>query len=239
MQFSITDSESAVKRGQAGRFRISSLGTARVHVVANRNEALSDYIRTRIREWQSSGREMQELARIVGVAKSGPSGVVRSGVGIGKKSAIGYAVAFGFGTRNDPESAYAAIQAAAYQWWMAKGQHAAEVVSETEDPSMLQAIEVLKDHMQATEAQIRAIMADYIAPRFVGRDSMFWIETIGAELKRDRAIAELERAHVEDDRKTQAAVRVAHRERAKAERATAAVPAPKSSIPPPHKRRQA
>lgn len=180
--------------------------------MANRQDALSDYVRVKIREWQASGRQLQDLARIAGITKSSPSTVL-AGTGVGSKTGRGYAVAFGYGPRTDPDAAYKALQDAAYEWWLAKGERAASAVTTWDDPGFREAVEVLKTTMQATEAQIRAIMADFTAPRFAERDSMFWIQTIGAELKRDRERAVPELARNKATSKAQAEIRAAKREK--------------------------
>lgn len=215
MQFNISDSDSEVNRIQPYRFRINDINPATLSPVANRQDALSDYIRMRIRDWGASGREYKELARIAGIAMSSPSTVLM-GTGVGRKTGRGYAVAFGFGPRSNPDAAYKALQDAAYKWWLSKGQQAADAVANPDDPGISEAIDVLTKTMGASEAQIRTIMADFTAPRFAGRESMFWIQTIGEELKRDRTSAIVQAADAKEDGKYRAKVRASRREKASA-----------------------
>jgi hypothetical protein len=172
--------------------------------MSSRDQALSDYVRKRIRDWKGSGRELQELARIASIAKSSPSQVLL-GTGVAKKTGRGYARAFGFHTFED-------LQKAAYEWWLAGGEQAAAAVERPEEDSVREAIEILKSTMQATEAQLRTILGDFTADRFRGRDTMFWVQTLGAEVKRDREALAADAHHRKRTQKVQAEIRAKRRE---------------------------
>lgn len=175
--------------------------------MSSRDQALSDYVRKRIREWRADGRELQELAARAGIAKSSPSTVLL-GTGVAKKTGQGYARAFGF-------ASYKALQEAAYRWWLEQGQGASEAVAAPDEPALAEAIEVVKGTMQATDAQIRTIIADFAAQRFRGRDTMWWISTLGAELQRDRQSTAAEAAKVQETKAAQKRIRQAAHESSK------------------------
>lgn len=173
--------------------------------MSQRDRPLSDYIRMRIRGWQDGGRELKELARLAGIGKSSPSQVLL-GTGVAGKTAPGYARAFGFKSLED-------LDKAAYEWWLSKGKAAADLVEQPDEPAIKEAIEVLIKTFGATEAQLRAILVDFSAERFRGRDAMFWINTLGTEVKRDKDRLAADARDRAETQQAQAQVRKSHRAR--------------------------
>lgn len=163
-----------------------------------RDQALTSYVRLRIREWkETQGRDIQDIARAGGISKSHPSQVLGGSLGVGGKTAHGYARAFGF---NDAED----LRRAAYVWWMSEGEAGAKAAAAPHTPAMREAVEMLLSLGQGTREQLETILTAYAHPRFHDRDRDWWTLTLGAELQRDRAT-------ISSDAKARAATNAAQR----------------------------
>lgn len=178
MALSIIFSETPVK---AKALRISERAPGYDFPMAKpRDRALSDYVRVRIREWTASGKTLIELARVARVSNSAPSQVL-SGLGVGAKAGPGFARAFGFKDYDD-------LVDTAYRWWLAQQQ------SESTTPAMQAAMSAVVALGQTSEAQVRAILADYSAERFRSRDAEWWTDTLLREAKLDREAVAAQRS---------------------------------------------
>ena len=178
----------------------------------NRDDVVSNFVRHKIREWQESKRELQQLARIAQFAKSTPSQVLL-GTGVGAKTGPKFARAFGF-------SSYDAMRDAAWLWWQAQGRAGKEAVTSPRTEPMREAIEVVLSLKQGTAEQLEVILAAYTHERFIARDQAWWVQTLLAELEKDRAAAAEDRLQREDIAQTQRSVRIAQsskRNKAKSE----------------------
>lgn len=171
----------------------------------NRDDAVSGYVRLRLREWVASGRELQELARLAGMSKSAPSQVL-GGTGVGGKTGPGYARAFGF-------RGYDELRDAAYSWWQAEGRAGQLAVEQT--GSMQEAVDAIVGLGQGTKAQCEVILAAYQHPRFRDRDQAWWVQTLLGELQKDRETLRQDKKERKDVHATQKRVREAHRSRKK------------------------
>lgn len=178
MALSIIFSETPVK---AKALRISERPAGYdFHMAKPRDRALSDYVRVRIREWMASGKTLIELARVAKISNSAPSQVL-SGLGVGGKAGPGFARAFGFRD-------YDELVDTAYRWWLAQ-QQADDVT-----PAMRAAMDAVVALGQTSEAQVRAILADYTAERFRARDAEWWTDTLLREARLDREAVAAQRA---------------------------------------------
>ena len=182
MQNTISDSELQVNRARLLRIRINHTGSAKLADMAaissNRDDAISGYVRLRIREWEESGRELQELSRVAGFGKSTPSQVKR-GTGVGAKTGPGFARAFGF-------KDFDALKSAAYAWWQTDGAAHAAAVDLPHTEPMREAIEAVLLLNQGTRSQLETILSAYAHRRFHDRDREWWIQVLLSELSRDR-----------------------------------------------------
>ena len=159
------------------RDRNNSPGILRIPGVSNRDEAISDYVRMRIREWEDSKRELKALAKEAGVAKSSPSGI-KKGVGVAYKAGVGYAKAFGF------KSYFPPMQLTAYAWWLrVKG--AANAVDFVNEPAVVEAIDIVSRVTGASPERLRTIAGDFSAPRFRDRDTIWWVTLLSEEVRRE------------------------------------------------------
>lgn len=151
----------------------------------NRDQPISDYVRKLIREWEASGRLLQDLARAAHVAKSMPS-QVKKGTGVGSRSRAGFARAFGMTDEQLVERAF--------EWWKEHGRQAAVLSAPAADtyPQRAEAVEVVKDLLVATDAQLRPIIDAYGAELFANRDRDWWISTLMTELKILRRLGEFQ-----------------------------------------------
>lgn len=148
----------------------------------NRDDVVSGYVRMKIREWRASGREMQDLARVAGFAKSTPSQVML-GTGVGAKTGPRFAKAFGL-------ESYDALKMAAFEWW--KGQ--AEAAAEPQPAAMTEAVGMVVGLGQGTPEQVDTILTAYRHPRFLDRDRDWWLQTLLAELRLDRTAVKEDQA---------------------------------------------
>ncbi len=164
----------------------------------NREDALSGFVRMKIREWKASNRELQDLARIARIAKSAPSNVL-GGMGVGNKTGPGYARAFGFASYDD-------MRAAAYRWWQESGAEGAKQASDP-DSAAGKAVDAVLGLGQGTRPQLETIVAAYAHPRFTGRDVDWWVTTLLEEVRLDRASAERDALQRKVTRRTQKEIR--------------------------------
>lgn len=153
-------------------------------VAPNRDKAVGDYVRYRIRQWELAGQELQALAMAAEISPSSPSQVKR-GMGVAAKTGAGYAVAFKLAKRNEPaKERYEKLQRVAYQWWLEQGQATSEWMNS--DLGLKEAIQSVIHLNRATEEHLAAILADFRAERFKGRPTFFWIQTLLGELEFER-----------------------------------------------------
>ncbi len=178
MRMSISDSEPTVNRDADGFGIIIPQAAISLNMAGNRDEVVSSFVRMRIREWKASGRELQELARLAGIAKSSPSQVLL-GTGVARKTRPGYAKAFGYPSED-------ALLSAAWEWWKAEGQAGEDAVFVPQSDAQREAIDLVIGLQQGTAAQIATILAAYSHPRFRDRDKDWWLQALLAELRRDR-----------------------------------------------------
>lgn len=137
-----------------------------------RDPGLSAYVRMRIREWVASGRQLLELANLAGVSQSAPSQIL-AGLGVGAKTAPGFARAFGFASAED-------MIATAYRWHLDR----------TATPLTTAQIEARTAVValgQLTEEQADAILAAFSNARTRDRAADYWIGLLLAEAAIDRA----------------------------------------------------
>lgn len=177
MRFKMSDSDSRVNTQRNNFDFVNHLAANPMGMASNRDDVVSSYVRHRIREWRDSGVELKALAAKAGFAKSTPSQVLL-GTGVGAKTGPRFARAFGF-------SSYEAMRQAAWQWW--QEQTAAEdlqPLSQTEP--MLRASKAVLALGQGTVGQVETILRAYAHERFRSRDEAWWLQTILAELERDR-----------------------------------------------------
>lgn len=179
MRFNMCDSEPGVNRDAAG-FETIIRGFARaLNVQGNRDDVISGFVRAKIREWRYvEKRELQELARAAGFGKSTPSQVL-FGTGVGGKTGPKFAKAFGY-------ASYDAMKSAAWEWWKEQGQAGHDSVSVPKTEAMGEAIAAVLALGQGTVEQVETIMAAFAHARFRDRDKDWWIQTLLAELARDR-----------------------------------------------------
>lgn len=172
-QFNMNDSVPSVNLGALG-FGILNHPAATPVRVSNRDDVVSNYVRLRIRQWRDGGRELQDLARVAGFAKSTPSQVLL-GTGIGAKTGPRFAKAFGF-------ESFDAMKMAAWEWWSAQGEASSTPPSEASNT----AAQAVLDLKQGTPQQVQTILQAYAHPRFKDRDYDWWLQTLLSELKADR-----------------------------------------------------
>lgn len=145
----------------------------------NRDDVITGFVRMRIREWRDvEKRELQELARAAGFGKSTPSQVL-FGTGVGGKTGPKFARAFGY-------ASYDAMKAAAWEWWKQQGEAGHDAVAFPKTAPMGDAIEAVLLLGQGSREQVETIMVAFAHPRFRTRDKDWWIQTLLAELARDR-----------------------------------------------------
>lgn len=189
-----------------------NLNGLRLEAVADRRDsALTEYVRSRIREWESSGSDQLELARRVGCSAATIS-QVKTKTGVGSRTVDGFAKAFGFRDAS-------ALRAAAYQWFLAQGGVVAVLLAE---PAVISSmVTVLGLRAGITEAQLRTILYAFGHERFQGRDESFWVPTLLEELAQESRVAEAQRnsqhqaASAKRTRKSkiEGALRAGHRRR--------------------------
>lgn len=177
----------------------------------NRDDVVSSYVRMRIRQWRET-KELQDLARLAGFAKSTPSQVLL-GTGVGAKTGPRFASAFGF-------PSFDAMKAAAWEWWKAEGAGGADFAAGAAPPAAREAVEAVLGLGQGTPEQLETILAAYTHSRFHDRDRDWWISTLLDELRADREALRLDRSN----RKT---INATHREmQATREKARPTAPVP-------------
>jgi len=182
------DSEPSVKVGDhhQGPFDSDSLNRNSCnHLImaaktpTNRDTVLSDFVRYKIQEWLRAGNEQQALAEKAGLRPSAIA-MIKAGQGVGAKSAPKIAKALGY-------SSVEAMVDDAYAWRQGLGESLERRLA---DPNFQAGVAAASLFMVApTEAEIRTIAADFVAPRFDKREPQWWSSTIGTELVHDRARA--------------------------------------------------
>jgi hypothetical protein len=184
-----------------------------------RDNAVTAYVRMKIREWEQSGRDQVELAKRVDVAPSTIS-QVKTRTGVGSRSIDGFARAFGFKTVKE-------LQDAAYLWFMAQGETTASLAAES---GVAEAIEmVLPLRPGVTRAQVETILHAFTHERFRGRDASFWVKALLEELQLERR---METAAI-DAKKTAERDTRAHRAKVHGEMRTGHRRRKEASVPPP------
>lgn len=143
----------------------------------NRDTVLSDFIRHKIREWINAGREQKDLAEAAGLRPSAIA-MIKGGQGVGAKSAPGIARALGY------ESVPAMVDAA-YAWRQGMGESLERRLEDHAFRAGAAAVALIM--VPPTDVELRTIAADFVSPRFDGRDPSWWAATLGTELQRDRA----------------------------------------------------
>lgn len=167
---------------------------------AKRDPAISGFVREKIRLWKEGGRELQELARIAGLSKSMPSQVLSGTNGVGGRSLPGFAKAFGYA---DVEE----LQRAAYDWWISSGETGASLLEMPPTEAMGAAIEYVLGLNQTTKAHLRTILARFTHPDFRQREAEWWIQTLLAEVRRDKETIRVDEQARKKEYAAQAAIR--------------------------------
>lgn len=221
MRMSISDSDTSVNHDVDGFGIIIPRPATVTGVAGNRDDVLSSFVRMKIRAWRDGGRELKELAAIAGVAKSSPSQVLL-GTGVARKTAPGYARAFGYPSED-------ALKAAAWEWWKAEGQAGEDAVFVPRSEAQKAAIELVLGLQQGTATQLATILSAYSHPRFHDRDRDWWVQTLLAELKADKTAIETERADRREVQKRQGKHRAIRREAEKKAAAAEALRVTKSA----------
>lgn len=174
----MSDSEPRVN-GDVSGFGIFISAPARpAEVKGNRDDVVSSYVRMKVREWRDDGRELQELARSAGFAKSTPSQVLL-GTGVGAKTGPKFAKAFGFKSYDD-------LKVAAWEWWREQGAAGQTHAMSPPSDAMEKAIDMIVSLNQGTRPQLETILAAYAHSRFRDRDYDWWLQVLLTELARDR-----------------------------------------------------
>jgi hypothetical protein len=101
-----------------------------------RDPVLTLYIKKLIRDWEASGKDAKDLAKAAGVAPSLISGLKSDSFGVGGKSGVRFAKAFG---RDYPD-----FIADAYGWWKVEGKAAHPRVEPDPVPERELAIAIAK-----------------------------------------------------------------------------------------------
>lgn len=197
MRINMSDSLPDVNRVAGGFGIIIREPATPPRMQGNRDDVISSFVRSKIREWRESGRELQELARAAGFAKSTPSQVML-GTGVGAKTGPRFAKAFGY-------DSFDAMKSAAWEWWKAQGKAGHEAVTAPTTGVMRHAVEAVLSLNQGTPEQLQTIVSAYAHPRFSDRDETWWLQTLLAELDRDRLATR-------DDKQLRAEVTGKHRE---------------------------
>lgn len=209
MCINMIDSDSHVNR-DAGSFGIIIRNPARpANVHGNRDDVISSFVRMKIREWRDGGRELQDLARSAGFAKSTPSQVLL-GTGIGAKTGPKFAKAFEYRSFDE-------MKIAAWEWWRQQGEAGKQAVALPKTEAMRGAIQAVLALGQGTREQVETVMAAYSHPRFHERNQDWWIQTLLAELSRDRETVRADKAQRAEINEKQRGLRAEHEK--KAERA--------------------
>lgn len=203
----MSDSDSTVKARESGfetlmPWTATSFGVAATK--GNRDDVVSSFVRMRIRQWKGSGKELQELARIAGFAKSTPSQVL-IGTGVADKTGPKFAKAFGY-------ASYEALRTAAWEWRRSQAEDSdggPPVITE----AMNQAAELVIGMGQGTQAQVDTIFAALAHSRFRERDRDWWVQTLLAELARDREMLREDKDQREGIYAAQRLAREAHKVR--------------------------
>lgn len=176
IQNSISDSDTLVNPvDDSSGIIIRGAATPR-SMQRNRDDVVSSFVRLKIREWRESKRELQELARVAGFAKSTPSQVL-TGTGVGNKTGPGFARAFGYASHD-------ALKMGAWEWWQANNESPA--AASPTSPSQQEACDLVVGLGQGTSEQVATVLHAYAHPRFLERDKDWWIQTLLDELRRDR-----------------------------------------------------
>ncbi len=180
----MSDSDTPVNSQRLDRFRFVAQVTGNLpEMPSNRDDVVSGFVRFKIREWRESGRELQDLARLAGFAKSTPSQVIM-GTGVGQKTGPKFARAFGF-------ESYDAMKLAAFEWWKSQTVPGEGTSAE---PVVAQAVDAVVALNQGTRQQVEAVLTAYAHPRFRGRELNWWITTLLDELGADRRALKADKA---------------------------------------------
>lgn len=169
---------------EAHESRLFNRERAKLRLVSTRDDALSAFVRVKIREWVAAGKQLKDLATAAGVTKSTPSQVLR-GTGVGSITGKGFAKVFGY-------DSFESLQRAAYQWKLEQGATLGTLAEPVPDSAKEEALKFALGLGLVTEPQGRAILAAYAAPFFSGRDLEYWVKTLMEEAKRDREAIQTE-----------------------------------------------
>jgi transcriptional regulator with XRE-family HTH domain len=143
-----------------------------------RDRALSEYVAHRLRH-QLQTTAAKDLARRAGVSGSAISQVKTGRTGVGGRVARGLAKIWGFESVED-------LERAAYEWYLTRDSDTHGVA---QLPQVAQAVSLVVALGQASEAEVRYVLADYGGARWRDRGSDWWAETILREVKHDRDAA--------------------------------------------------
>ena len=195
-------------------------------LMAVRDSAVTEYVRTRIREWEASGRDQTELASKAGLSAATIS-QVKTRIGVGSRSIDGFARALGFKSATE-------LRSAAYSWFQQQG---AEGSARAHEPAVVAAVATVRGlRADVTEAQIQTILFAFGHERFAGRDESFWVRTLLDELLLERHVMQATNAAAHAAQRDEAArraqisgsLRAEHRRR---KEAASRPPAPPAKAP--------
>ena len=145
------------------------------HTELKRDRALSAYAAFRLRAALQT-EAAKDLARRAGVSGAAISHVKTGKTGVGPRMARGLARVWGFGSVE-------ALERAAYEWYLHQGE-AVEALQAT--PAIEEAVATVVGLQQASEAEVRAVLADYAGERWRDRDVGWWVTLLLAEIRHDR-----------------------------------------------------
>lgn len=197
----MSDSLPNVNAGSSSFEPLISDAASETSMKGNRDDVISGFVRMKIRAWRDSGRELQELARLAGFAKSTPSQVL-IGTGVGAKTGPRFARAFGYASFDE-------LKSAAWEWWKVQGDTSQELLSAPR-PEMDEAVDAVLLLNQGSREQLLTILSAYSHPRFRDRSRDWWIQTLLSELARDRETAREDKAQREAINRDQRVVREAN-----------------------------
>lgn len=143
---------------------------------AKRNVPLTEYVRYRLLK-ELEVMSASDLADRSGTSKATISQIKNnSDYGVGGGAASKFASYWGFRSPAD-------LDHEAARWWLAQGKPAEDLMAR---PEVLQAVQLIVGLQQASEGEVRAVLADFVGDRWRDRDSDFWTATLLTEIKRDR-----------------------------------------------------
>jgi transcriptional regulator with XRE-family HTH domain len=145
-----------------------------------RDQAVTFYVRMRLRELlERKEMDQVQIARAIGRSTSYVSQVLTR-IGVGGRSIDGFARLLQCGNADN-------LRRIAYQWWLGQGGNAG--VSRIEEPAVQEAVALVRNvRPKTTDAQFKTILTAFGHHRFDGRDSMWWYDTLLAELALEKRL---------------------------------------------------